>query len=112
MAVEEINVAGGIKGQKLVIVSKDDGGKPGDALTDALVWSKGNDYTFRLRLSNYVQASIWRRKAPSCRPKIAPNYEYSQSAVAVFLEKGITQFAGTVAELDSRPDLRETYLAL
>ncbi|WP_137128690.1 ABC transporter ATP-binding protein [Rhizobium sp. FY34] len=28
------------------------------------------------------------------------------------LEKGITQFSGTVAELDSRPDLRETYLAL
>ncbi|KGE01906.1 ABC transporter ATP-binding protein [Rhizobium sp. YS-1r] len=28
------------------------------------------------------------------------------------LEKGVTQFAGTIAELDSRSDLKETYLAL
>lgn len=28
------------------------------------------------------------------------------------LEKGITQFAGTIAELDSRADLKEAYLAL
>lgn len=28
------------------------------------------------------------------------------------LEKGITQFAGTIAELDSRVDLKEAYLAL
>lgn len=28
------------------------------------------------------------------------------------LEKGITQFSGTIAELDNRPDLKEAYLAL
>ena len=28
LAVEEINAAGGINGKKLVVVSKDDGGKP------------------------------------------------------------------------------------
>ncbi|SCX31988.1 LIV-I protein F [Agrobacterium sp. DSM 25558] len=28
------------------------------------------------------------------------------------LEKGVTQFSGTVAELDNRSDLKETYLAL
>ena len=31
LAVEEINAAGGVNGKKLVVVSKDDGGKPADA---------------------------------------------------------------------------------
>ena len=134
MAVDEINAAGGIKGNKLIVVSKDDGGKPGDALTaanelvssegvvmiagsffsniglaladfakqkkvfylagepltDAIVWSKGNDYTFRLRPSNYVQAAMLADEAAKLPAKrwatIAPNYEYGQSAVAVFKE--------------------------
>lgn len=43
LAVEEINAAGGINGKKLVVVSKDDGGKPADAVTAAneLVSSDG-----------------------------------------------------------------------
>src|SRR5512140_2516564 len=43
LAVEEINAAGGIGGKKLVVVSKDDGGKPADAQTAAneLVSSEG-----------------------------------------------------------------------
>ena len=134
MAVDEINAAGGIKGNKLIVVSKDDGGKPGDALTaanelvssegvvmiagsffsniglaladfakqkkvfylagepltDAMVWSKGNDYTFRLRASNYMQAAMLADEAAKLPAKrwatIAPNYEYGQSAVAVFKE--------------------------
>ena len=35
LAVEEINAAGGVNGKKLVVISKDDGGKPADALTAA-----------------------------------------------------------------------------
>src|SRR5271154_6088627 len=35
LAVEEINAAGGINGKKLVVVSKDDGGKPAEAQTAA-----------------------------------------------------------------------------
>src|ERR1700753_1968140 len=35
LAVEEINPAGGITGKKLVVISKDDGGKPADAQTAA-----------------------------------------------------------------------------
>src|SRR6202163_1076073 len=35
LAVEEINAAGGISGKKLVVISKDDGGKPADAQTAA-----------------------------------------------------------------------------
>src|SRR3954469_5983846 len=132
LAVEEINAAGGINGKKLIVVSKDDGGKPADAqtaanelvssegvamltgtflsniglavsdfanqkkvfflaaepLTDAITWSKGNKYTFRLRPSNYMQAAMLVEAASKLPAKrwatIAPNYEYGQSAVAVF----------------------------
>src|SRR6202522_3524045 len=132
LAVEEINAAGGVNGKKLVVVSKDDGGKPADAqtaanelvssenvvmltgaflsniglavsdfanqkkvfflaaepLTDAITWAKGNRYTFRLRPSNYEQAAMLAEEAAKLPAKkwatIAPNYEYGQSAVAVF----------------------------
>ncbi len=132
LAVDEINAHGGIDGKTLVVISKDDAGKPGDALTaanelvsrdgvamlaggffsnvglalgdfakqhkivylagepltDALVWSAGNRYTFRLRPSNYMQAAMLADEAAKLPAKtwasIAPNYEYGQSAVAVF----------------------------
>jgi branched-chain amino acid transport system substrate-binding protein len=132
LALEEINAAGGIGGKKLAVVSKDDGGKPADAitaanelvssegvtflmgtffsniglavsdfakqkkifflaaepLTDAIVWSQGNRYTFRLRPSNYMQAAMLAELAAKLPAKrwatIAPNYEYGQSAVAIF----------------------------
>src|ERR1700759_190449 len=132
LAVEEINASGGIGGKKLVVVSKDDGGKPADAqtaanelvssenvamlvgtflsniglavsdfanqkkvfflasepLTDAVTWSKGNRYTFRLRPSNYMQAAMLVEAASKLPAKrwatVAPNYEYGQSAVSVF----------------------------
>ena len=132
LAVEEINAGGGVNGKKLVVVSKDDGGKPADAqtaanelvssenvamltgtflsniglavsdfanqkkvfflaaepLTDAITWSKGNRYTFRLRPSNYMQAAMLVEAAAKLPAKrwatIAPNYEYGQSAVSVF----------------------------
>jgi branched-chain amino acid transport system substrate-binding protein len=132
LAVEEVNAAGGINGKKLVVISKDDGGKPADAqtaanelvssenvamlcgtflsniglavsdfanqkkvfflaaepLTDAITWSKGNRYTFRLRPSNYMQAAMLAEAAAELPAKrwatIAPNYEYGQSAVGVF----------------------------
>ncbi len=132
LALDEINAAGGVNGRKLTVVSKDDGGKPADAvtaanelvsregvallfgtffshvglavsdfakqrkvlflaaepLTDAITWSQGNRYTFRLRPSNYMQAAMLAEEAaklPARRwASVAPNYEYGQSAVAVF----------------------------
>ena len=132
LAIEEINAKGGVNGKMLEVISKDDGGKPGDAvttanelvskdgvvmltgtffshiglavadfanqkkilfiaaepLTDAITWSKGNRYTFRLRPSNYVQAAMLAEEAAKLPAKkwatVAPNYEYGQSAVAVF----------------------------
>ena len=132
LALEQINAAGGVDGKKLEVISKDDGGKPADAvtaanelvsrdgvvmlagtffsniglavsdfakqkkilflaaepLTDAITWSKGNRYTFRLRPANYEQAAMLAEEAAKLPAKkwatVAPNYEYGQSAVAVF----------------------------
>ncbi|TMV78666.1 ABC transporter substrate-binding protein [Thioclava sp. BHET1] len=134
LAVEQINAAGGIDGKTLEVISKDDGGKPanaitaanelvsrdhvalltgtffsniglavsdyakqrhvmfvaGEPLTDAITWKDGNKYTFRLRPSNYMQAAMLAEEAAKLPAKrwatIAPNYEYGQSAVAVFKE--------------------------
>jgi branched-chain amino acid transport system substrate-binding protein len=62
----------------------------GEPLTDAITLSKGNRYTFRLRPSNYEQASMLAEEAAKLPAKrwatIAPNYEYGQSAVKVFKE--------------------------
>ena len=132
LALEQIDAAGGVDGKKLEVISKDDGGKPADAvtaanelvssdgvvmlcgtffsniglaisdfakqkkvlflaaepLTDAITLSKGNRYTFRLRPSNYEQAAMLVEEAAKLPAKkwatVAPNYEYGQSAVAVF----------------------------
>ncbi|MEN2978215.1 ABC transporter substrate-binding protein [Tistrella bauzanensis] len=134
LALDEVNAAGGVLGRPLEVVSRDDAGKPADAinaanelvtredvalvagtffshvglavadyaarrdvfflaaepLTDAMVWSKGNDVTFRLRPSNHMQAAMLAEEAAKLPAKrwatIAPNYEYGQSAVAVFKE--------------------------
>ncbi|MBP2311096.1 ABC transporter substrate-binding protein [Azospirillum soli] len=133
LAVEEVNAAGGLLGGRtLEVVSRDDAGKPDDAvrvaqellsnekvellagtyfshvglavadfaarnkvpfvaaepLTDAITWTKGNRYTFRLRPSTYMQASMLVDEAAKLPAKrwatVAPNYEYGQSAVAWF----------------------------
>ena len=132
LAVEQVNAAGGLLGRKVEVVSRDDAGKPDEALrlaielgssekvdvlaggylsnvglaladyaqrnkrvfiaseplTDALVWDKGNRYTFRLRPSTYMQAAMLVEEAARLPAKrwatIAPNYEYGQSAVATF----------------------------
>jgi branched-chain amino acid transport system substrate-binding protein len=59
-----------------------------ESLTDALVWSKGNRYTFRLRPGTYVQSAMLAAEAAKLPAKrwvtVAPNYEYGQSAVAAF----------------------------
>ena len=132
LALEQINAAGGASGRPLAIVSRDDQGKPGEAvkiaeelfvkdkvvmisgslfshvglalasyagqkkrlylaaepLADALVWAKGNRYTFRLRPSTYMQASMLAEQAAKNPAKrwatIAPNYAYGKDAVASF----------------------------
>ncbi len=132
LALAEINAAGGVLGKDLELVSRDDAGKPGEAvkiaeelvskekvvlisgslfshiglaltsfagqkkvlylaaepLADALVWAKGNRYTFRLRPSTYMQAAMLAEQAAKNPAKrwatIAPNYAYGKDAVAAF----------------------------
>ena len=132
LALDEINAVGGVLGRKLEIVSRDDAGRPQDAvriagelvqdakvdllagtflsniglavsdyalqnkvlfvggepLTDALIWDKGNRYTFRLRPGTYMQAAMLVQEAAKLPAKrwavVAPNYEYGQSAVKWF----------------------------
>ncbi len=59
-----------------------------EPLTDALVWEKGNRYTFRLRASTHMQSAMLVEEAAKLPARrwvtIAPNYEYGQSAVASF----------------------------
>lgn len=132
LALEQVNEAGGIKGKKIEIIARDDGGKPGDAvkiaeemvnrenvtliagtflsniglavtdfakqnkvfflasepLSDAIVWSSGNRYTFRLRPSTTMQAAMLAAEAAKTGAKkwatVAPNYAYGKDAVAAF----------------------------
>lgn len=132
LAVEEANAAGGVLGRRIEVLSRDDAGRPGDAvtaannlvarervallagtfyshvglavsdfanqrkvlfvaaepLTDALIWEKGNRYTFRLRPGTYTQAAMLVEEAAKLPAKrwatVAPNYEYGQAAVAAF----------------------------
>lgn len=132
LAVEQINAAGGVRGAPLEVISRDDAGRPDEAvrqaadlvtkervqllmgtfvsttalavsgyaarsktvfvaaapLTDALVWERGNRYTFRIRPSTSMQAAALVEEALRLPGRswyvIAPNYEYGQSLVATF----------------------------
>jgi branched-chain amino acid transport system substrate-binding protein len=132
LALEQANESGGIDGKKIEVISRDDAGKPGNAvriaeelvrkdkvalimgsffsnvglaltdfakrnkvfylaaepLSDALVWAKGNRYTFRLRPSTYMQAAMLADEAAKNPAKrwatISPNYSYGKDAVAAF----------------------------
>jgi branched-chain amino acid transport system substrate-binding protein len=59
-----------------------------EPLTDKIVWQDGNRYTFRLRVSTYMQAAMLVPEAVKLHKKrwatVYPNYEYGQSAVATF----------------------------
>lgn len=59
-----------------------------EPLADALVWSAGNRYTFRLRASTYMQAAMLAEEAAKTDAvkyaTIAPNYAYGKDAVAAF----------------------------
>ncbi len=61
-----------------------------EPLTDALVWSRGNPFTFRLRPSTYMQCAMLVEEAAKLPARrwatVAPNYEYGQSAVRWFKE--------------------------
>ncbi len=59
-----------------------------EPLADSLVWAAGNKYTFRLRSSTHMQASMLAEAAAESGANtfatIAPNYAYGKDAVAAF----------------------------
>lgn len=59
-----------------------------EPLTDKLVWADGNDYTYRLRASTYMQVAMLVPEAAKLNKKrwaiVYPNYEYGQSAAETF----------------------------
>lgn len=59
-----------------------------EPLADSIVWASGNDYTFRLRTSTYMQAAMLAEEAAKSDAvryaTIAPNYAYGKEAVAAF----------------------------
>lgn len=61
-----------------------------EPLADAVTWSQGNKWTFRLRASTYMQAAMLAEQAARSDAltyaTIAPNYAYGEDAVAAFKE--------------------------
>ncbi|WP_170464848.1 ABC transporter substrate-binding protein [Ruegeria arenilitoris] len=59
-----------------------------EPLSDAIVWSKGNKYTYRLRPSTHMQAAMLAEQAAKLDAvkwaTVAPNYAYGQDAVKAF----------------------------
>ena len=59
-----------------------------ETMTDKVVWTQGNRYTYRLRSSTYMQVAMLVAEAAKLKKKrwaiVYPNYEYGQSAVATF----------------------------
>jgi branched-chain amino acid transport system substrate-binding protein len=132
LAIREINAAGGVLGRPLELITRDDNGKPEEAinaanelvhnekvvvltgtffsnvglaisdfakqnkivfiapeaLSDALTWSQGNAYTFRVRSSTYMQAAMLAEQAAKLPAKrwviVAPNYEFGHSVADTF----------------------------
>jgi branched-chain amino acid transport system substrate-binding protein len=80
-----------------------------EPLTDALVWARGNRYTFRLRCSTYMQAAMLVEEAAKLPPMrwatVAPNYEYGQSAVRWFKELLTAAKPGTTFIAEQFPAL-------
>jgi branched-chain amino acid transport system substrate-binding protein len=76
-----------------------------EPLTDALVWSNGNDYTFRLRPSTYMQAAMLAAEAAKTDAvtwaTVSPNYSYGKDAVEAF-KQVLTKLKPSVKFVDEQ----------
>ncbi len=132
MAVEEVNMAGGLLGRRVEVLFRDDKGNPAEAvthaqelvfgekvallagtflsnvglavsdfarqnkvlfvaaepLTEAITWSQGHRYTFRVRPNTHSQGRMLAERAAGLPYKrwavIGPNYEYGRRAWETF----------------------------
>jgi len=71
-----------------------------EPLTDKIVWDSGNQYTYRLRASTYMQTAMLVPEAAKLGKKrwaiVYPNYEYGQSATNAFKKQMIALQAGGI----------------
>ncbi len=71
-----------------------------EPLTDKIVWENGNQYTFRLRASTYMQTAMLVPEAAKLGKKrwaiVYPNYEYGQAAAAAFKKQMIALQPGGI----------------
>ena len=71
-----------------------------EPLTDKIVWESGNEYTFRLRASTYMQTAMLVPEAAKLGKKrwaiVYPNYEYGQAATATFKRQMIARAGGGI----------------
>ena len=69
-----------------------------EPLTDKIVWDSGNQYTFRLRASTFMQTAMLVPEAAKLGKKrwaiVYPNYEYGQSATAAFKKQILFRQSG------------------
>jgi branched-chain amino acid transport system substrate-binding protein len=63
----------------------------GIPVSDAIVWEKGNPFTFRTNVSTYMQSAMLAEEAAKLPARrwatIAPNYEFGTSFVSAFKEQ-------------------------
>ncbi len=71
-----------------------------EPLTDKIVWESGNEYTFRLRASTYMQTAMLVPEAAKLAKRrwaiVYPNYEYGQAATATFKRQMTERAAGAI----------------
>jgi len=80
-----------------------------EPLTDAITMAQGNRYTFRIRPNNTMQVGMLVDQAKASGAKrwaiVAPNYEYGQSAAAVFKRLIQEQVPGAQIVVEQYPAL-------
>jgi len=71
-----------------------------EPLTDKIVWEDGNQYTFRLRPSTYMQTAMLVPNAVRLNKRrwaiVYPNYEYGTAATAAFKQLMIARQPGGI----------------
>ena len=87
-----------------------------EPLTDKITWENGNEYTFRLRASTYMQVAMLMPDTVAAKKKrwalVYPNFEYGQAAIAAFKQllkakqpdvEIVTEQATPLGKIDAGP---------
>ena len=111
LALEEINAAGGVDGKKLEVISKDDGGKPADAVTQANELVASDGVVMLAGRSSPTSASRFpttpsRRRSCSSRPNRSPTRSRCRRAIATRSDCGQAPTSRPRCSRMKRPNCR------